>query len=304
MNKYPRIMVCLDRSDADMALIKAAKVLASNNDGPVIYFFHVLKSLEVPNEIYENYPNLAPIDESIEANIQADIDGVFGDFEVTTHIDIREGNPTEKILKWINEKDIDLLLMAKKPLQEGSGHHKDKIVNSAHCSVLIIPKSYDFKVPKNILISTDFSDASFNAFERAMMFAKRYGSSITAFHSYEVPTGYHTTGKTYEEFAEIMFRNAEEHFADFIAKADIGDVEVNALYELDEKGHPHKLIGEAVKRNLFDLIIIGSKGRTNFSSVLLGSVAAKLIKDEIQVPVLIVKNKAKNMDLLNAILQL
>jgi nucleotide-binding universal stress UspA family protein len=297
-------MVALDRSDADIALIKAAKVLASNNADTTIYFFHVLKSLEVPPEIYENYPNLAPIDEAIEANIQADIDSVFGDLEVTTQIDVREGNPTEKILKWINEKDIDLLLMAKKPLHEGSGHHKDKIVNAAHCSVLIIPQGYHFKVPKNILVSTDFSDASFYAFKQAMTFAKRYGSSITAFHSYEVPSGYHTTGKTYEEFADIMLKNAEEHFADFIAKADVGDIEVNALFELDEKGHPHKLMVEAVKRDLFDLIIIGSKGRTNFSSVLLGSVAAKLIKDEIQVPVLIVKKKAKNMDLLNAILQL
>ena len=305
MNNYDRLMVCLDRSDADVALLKAAKVFATQNEGLTIYFFHVIKSLEVPREIHEDYPDLlAPLDESIEANIQADIDSVFGDLNPTIHIDVREGNPTDKILKWINDKDIDVLMMGKKPLHEGSGHHKDKIINAAHCSVLIIPTTCDFQIPKSILVSTDFSEASFLAFERALFFAQKYDCTITCFHSYEVPMGYHSTGKSFEEFAEIMLHNAEIHFAEFIAEVDLKGVVVNALFELDKKDHPHKLILDAVNNGAFDLIVVGAKGRTNFSSVLLGSVTAKLIKDEIKIPVMIIKNEMKNMNLLQAILQL
>ena len=298
-------MVCLDQSEVDETLIKAASLFARSANAENIYFFHVVKSLELPDLVHEKYPDLiAPVDETIERDIKKRIDDNTGDLDVEISVDIREGNVTDQILKWASEKDIDLILLGKKPNDVGSGHHSDKIVNLAHCSVMLIPKISYVQFGSKILMPTDFSEASHEAFEKVIEFAKRANASVTCFHAYEVPTGYHTTGKTYEEFADIMKANAKEHFSEFMDGELTNGVEFNCIYELDKHGHPNKLISKVAKDIGADLIILGSKGRTGLSSVLMGSVAAKLIKADFDIPVLIVKGKHENLGLLKAILEL
>jgi nucleotide-binding universal stress UspA family protein len=305
MYKYKRLLVCLDRSETDKALYKAAKLFAQTRNAQSIYFLHVAKSLELPTGIHEKYPDLiAPIDETIEHDIRMTIDDFTRDAEIDISVDIREGNVTDQILKWSSEKDIDLILLGKKPHDIGSGHHSDKVVNAAHCSVMLIPQGFNVQNGSKILVPTDFSEASHEAFEKVIEFAKGNNASVICFHAYEVPTGYHTTGKTYDEFAEIMLQNAKEHYAEFLDSELTNGVHVECVYKLDKHGHPHKLIAQTAAELNVDLIVLGSKGRTGLSSVLLGSVAAKLIKTDFDIPVLIVKGKHENLGLLKALLEL
>lgn len=304
MDRLRRFLVALDRSDMDDYLIKAASVFADNHPDAQFYFFNVSPMLEIPVKVHEQYPDLiGPIDEAIGENIKADVKSQFNDL-AAVHIDVREGNPTDQILKFASEKDIDLMILGQKPRNEGSGHHKDKIVNASSCSVMVIPKGLNYEHPKNLLVSLDFSETSKFAFERALVYAKICESRITAFHCYEVPTGYHTTGKSYEEFAAIMESNAEEHFNEFIESMDLGDIEVKNLNLLDRDGNTPKLIMRAAEQTNSDVIIVGSKGRTSFSKVLLGSVAAKLLRAEFDIPVMIIKSHGKNMGFLKALLEL
>ena len=53
-----------------------------------------------------------------------------------------------------------------------------------------------------------------------------------------------------------------------------------------------------------DLIVIGSKGRTRAASLLLGSVAVKLLDMNCYMPMIIVKNQQKNMGFLQALFRL
>lgn len=305
MDRFRRFLVALDRSDMDSHLIKAALVFAKDNPGASFYFFHASPSLEIPEKVREQYPDLiAPIDETIEANIQMDVDEIFNGADVEIHIDVREGNPSDQILKYASEKEINLIILGKKPHSEGSGHHKDKIVNNASASVMIIPKGHDLDIPKHILVSVDFSEASKYAFERAFKFAKHHECRITCFHSYEVPTGYHTTGKSFEEFADIMEENSKDHFEEFIEPYDLEGVEVDNVNFLDKDGHSHEKILEAAKKTGADLIVVGSKGRTSLSKVLLGSVANKLLHSTFDLPVLVVKRSGKNLGFLEALLEI
>lgn len=298
-------MVCLDQSEADTALITAAKNFAQSPDALNIYFFTVVQSLELPQAVHEQYPDLiAPIDETIEKSIWDTLDSVFKGIEIDISVDVREGNVTDQILKWSSEKDMDLILMGSKPIESGSGHHREKVVNAAHCSVGIVPQHCVDVHVKRILLPTDFSSASREAFKKAENFAKVLEASITIFHSYEVPTGYHTTGKTYEEFADIMLGHAKNDCDQFISTNSTENVEINCAFALDKHGTPHELILKAANDIKADVVVLGSKGRTGLSSVLLGSVAAKLIKAECPIPVLIVKGKNENLGLLKAILQL
>ncbi|MFY9941798.1 MAG: hypothetical protein WAK57_06455 [Desulfobacterales bacterium] len=44
---------------------------------------------------------------------------------------------------------------------------------------------------------------------------------IYCLHVYSVPIGFYKTGKSYEEFAEIMKGHAQRDYMEFIKKADL-----------------------------------------------------------------------------------
>ncbi|MDA1120281.1 MAG: hypothetical protein O2887_07275 [Bacteroidetes bacterium] len=63
-----------------------------------------------------------------------------------------------------------------------------------------------------------------------------------------MPTGYHYTGKTFEEFSVIMKKNAEKSYTKFISKIDLKGVDVEAVYSLDKDEDPIELIKETAAR--------------------------------------------------------
>ena len=62
-------------------------------------------------------------------------------------------------------------------------------------------------------------------------------------------------------------------------------------------------IREAVDEQEADLLVLGSRGRTNSAAVLLGSVTEKMIRTT-DVPIVAVKKKGANLSFLDALLQL
>jgi len=304
MYSFKRLMVCLDQSDMDVTLIKAAAEYAKFGNADNIYFVTVVRSLQIPATVNDAYPDLnTPLDERIEQDMRNVIQNECKNVSCKFHFDILEGDPTHQIIRWAQVKEIDLIVLGKKQYHIGKGVTSRNIVNIVHCSALFVTANSRIE-PKLILLATDFSEASHLAYQKAVKIAKIVKANLTALHTYEVPTGYHATGKTYEEFAEIMLEHSKEDFDKFIAAEEQYLHEMNTEFLLDKHNHPDKLIEDYASTHHFDLIVIGSKGRTSLSSVLLGSIAAKVVESDIDVPILIVKSKEDNLDLIDAILQL
>jgi nucleotide-binding universal stress UspA family protein len=304
MYKFKRLLVCLDQSDMDDTLIKAAAEYATFGKADNMYFVTVVKSLEVPASVNKQYPDiLLPLDEKIEKDMHQRIKNAFENISCDFHFDVLEGDPTHQIIHWAQVKDIDLIILGKKQYHIGKGITSRNIVNIVHCSALFVTANCKIE-PKRILLPTDFSEASHLAFQKAVEIANLVKATLTCLHTYEVPTGFHATGKTYEEFANIMLHHSKEDFEEFIKDEDITMPEIKAEYLLDKQGQPNKLVSDFAHANNFDLVIIGSKGRTALSSILLGSVAAKLVVAEFEVPILVVKSKEENLKLLDAILRI
>ncbi|RLD24957.1 MAG: hypothetical protein DRI71_01000 [Bacteroidetes bacterium] len=304
MYKFKRLLICLDQSDMDDTLIKAAAEYATFGRADNMYFVTVVKSLQVPAAINKQYPDVfVPLDEGIEKEMNKRIENAFSDITCDCHFDVLEGDPTHQIIRWAQVKDIDLIIMGKKQYHIGKGITSRNIVNIVHCSVLFVTANSKIE-PKTILLPTDFSKASHLAFQKAVKIASLVNATLTCLHTYEVPTGFHATGKTYDEFAEIILHHSKEDFKEFIQEEDITMPDIKVEYLLDKHGHPNKIVGDYAQSHRFDLVVIGSKGRTALSSVLLGSVAAKLVDADFEVPILVIKSKEANLKLIDAILRL
>jgi hypothetical protein len=147
----------------------------------------------------------------------------------------------------------------------------------------------------------------------AVAFASAKGiDEIRCLHAYNVPIGYYKTGKSFEQFAEIMKGHAEKNYKNFLQTEvcqigsvcqikDLKGIKVTPLFILEKK--PAKAIEEVIKNHDIDLLVIGARGRHAGAGVLLGSVTEHQIRTT-TVPILAVKKKGTGMNLLDAILNL
>ena len=116
---------------------------------------------------------------------------------------------------WRN--DIDLVVMSRKPLEKSSGKLSEKLTRKAPCSVLMIPEGNESKITK-VAVAVDFSEHSADAMDVGIAFASAASiAEIVCLHVYNVPSGYYKTGKCYEQFAEVMKKNAEQNYQEFIS---------------------------------------------------------------------------------------
>ncbi|MDA0195614.1 MAG: universal stress protein [Bacteroidetes bacterium] len=230
------------------------------------------------------------------------VNAVFGESKVLRGVIVQEGHPMEKFTRLAKLKDADLLLLGRKKSLKGSGIVSSKIARNSHCSLLIVPQRPSMNISR-ILIPIDFSGHSKLSLEAVEQIARQTGAKIECVHIYEVPSGYHTTGKSYEEFAEIMKGHAVHDFENFIREGNFDEVP-HCTYLLHKRKKKCELINNLAHDIHSDMMVVGSRGRTSAAVVLMGSVAEKLTYLDNDIPLMIVKRKGENMDFLEAIMRI
>lgn len=307
MYKINRILVGLDISSGDKALIQYASQLTHIVGVNRVYFIHIANDLDLHADLVEKYPDLlAPIDENLRNQIDFNIKK-YHNFAAGVEYDIiiDEGNTKKQILKYIKQKDIDILVIGRKSNKIAELGLVKNLVRIAPCSVAVIPETIPETLRK-IAVPLDFSENSFMTLEVAEKLAEKFKSlKIEGFNIYEVPQGYSKTGKSYEEFKEIMRENAKKEAENFIKLHGLNLENLNVTYQCNDNDDS---IAESIyyfaKKIDADGIVIGSKGRNAFSSLLIGSMAEHLIDYVRSRPLLIIKEKREAMNLLEALKQI
>jgi nucleotide-binding universal stress UspA family protein len=297
-------MIGLDLTEMDDILIEKTIVFLKFLGIDKCYFVHVAKDLAIPQEILEKHPELlSPSDESIEAMI-ADKLKHF-DFPENIEIEIfaEEGeDQLEVLLRWALIKDVDLIIMGRKETLEGNGSLAKGIAKKAPCSILMLQEKRAAGLPKKIMVPTDFSDHTEMIYEFSERICKDLHAELIPVHIYQVPHGYSKTGKTFEEFSEIMKENANKDFKKFLHKNNHRDLDCH--FVLNESGDEGKLLLEEANKIDADMILLGSRGRTKSAAILLGSVAEKLVMVNNVLPMLIFKKKGETVGFFEALFRI
>ncbi|MCF1751003.1 universal stress protein [Mariniradius sediminis] len=307
MYQIKKLIVCLDQSDLDDTLVRFASFIAAVNQTKKIYFTNVIRNLQIPKEVLEEFPNL--IDNMVEerkAQMQEVVKRSFGkNDDVEFAFVVKEGQLSKKILKLAHEKSVDMIIVGRKVTLPGTGVVSQRLARRASCSLLIIPEN---SVPniKTLLVPSDFSDYSKDALEEAIMIVEKYGgkAEIVVQNVFTIPSGYHFTGKSYEEFTSIMLMHAEINYKKFIRKIDVKKVKITPVYTQDDDDDPVEEIIAKAKDIKADAIIIGAKGRTAATALFIGSMAERLIQLNDTFPLLVTRPKGKNAGILDYILEI
>ena len=169
------------------------------------------------------------------------------------------------------------------------GSVAEYVVRHAPCSVLATREHGEPGRYKNILVPVDFSPSSRHAIDLAAQVVEAGGAGITLLHVIELPVTY----------------SGEPHMAAFLT-----DLDKRATYMLEDWASALKSkvsvpvatrarIGRPGGQTLalldedptFDLVVMGSHGRTGLSRVFLGSVAEKVVRHA-QCPVLVARPRS------------
>lgn len=145
----------------------------------------------------------------------------------------------------------------------------------------------DFKEPQRILIPTDFSPCSQLAIDYGVMLARRIGASLHIVYVSEVPK---------ELIADYI--GDRKSFVDPDIRQRRLDLD-RALVQLREQGVTHctgeviagyaeDIILELARSGRYDLVVIGTHGRTGFKRLWLGSVAERVSRHS-AIPVVMVR---------------
>ncbi|WP_297338487.1 universal stress protein [Algoriphagus sp.] len=304
MKFFSKVMVGMDLTEMDDILIKKTIVFLEFLGVETCYFLHVSKDLALPDEIIQKYPNLvASGDETIEAMIQQKLEEHNFPKSITTEVIAEEGDhPLDTFLRWAKIKDVDLVIMGRKETLKGSGALANGVAKKAPCSVLLLQEKRPEGLPKKIMIPTDFSDHNHLIYSFGERVADELNAELIPVHFFEVPHGYSKTGKSFEEFAEIMKEHAKKDFKKFVAKHNLSELSCDFILN-DGEDIGELLLKEAHKLDV-DMFIMGSRGRTKSAAMLLGSTAEKLIAENNVLPMLIFKQKGENMGFFEALFKL
>jgi nucleotide-binding universal stress UspA family protein len=304
MKHFYKAMIGLDLTEMDDVLIKKTIVYLEFLGIEKCYFVHVAKSLTVPEEVLKKHPELSTAgDESIESVIQDKLKQYHFPESMEIEVFAEEGaHPLETLIRWAKIKDVDLMIMGRKEELPGTGSLAKSVAIKAPCSVLLLQERRPPGLPKKIMIPSDFSDHTDLIYDFGERISEELNAELIPVHLYEVPHGYSKTGKTYEEFAEIMKENAKQDFRNFIQKFNHKELDCKFVLN-DGQGQGKALLDEAQQLGA-DMILIGSRGKTKSAAILLGSVAEKLVIVNNILPMLIFKKKGETMGFFTALFKI
>jgi nucleotide-binding universal stress UspA family protein len=135
----------------------------------------------------------------------------------------------------------------------------------------------------NILVAVDGSESASKAFQRAIYLAQKCNSNLDLVHVVQCEVGGDSanTFEIIEDLKDKAMKMLEEYRIE-AAKNNVS-IQITIM-----QGDPAKVIIELAKAKSYDLIIMGTRGRSSFQELLIGSVSQKVMHHA-SCPVMVVR---------------
>ena len=135
----------------------------------------------------------------------------------------------------------------------------------------------------NILIAVDGSESASKAFRRSVYLAQKCNSKLDLVHVVQCEVG-GDSANTFEMIEELKDK-AKKILEEYRIEAVKNNVPIQITIM---QGDPATVIIELAKAKSYDLIIMGTRGRSSFQELLIGSVSQKVMHHA-SCPVMVVR---------------
>ncbi len=307
MDPLKKVLVCLDATEMDATLIQFATFVAQAESVESIHFVNVIMKTQLPSKLRKEFPDLmekALVDRRRELE-QKVIEHFDLTLDVKVKIAVEQGPlPSKQILDLANRHNIDVIVVGRKKNLRNNSVVTQRLARRASCSLLIVPEK-EYASVRKLMVATDFSKDSIGAMNAAVDMAMREVTrgnqvEVICHHSYQVPVGYHYTGKSFDQSAHVMEENARKRYKRFIRQIDTKDIRVTPSFALAKGDDLVTSIYETAINYQVDFVVIGGKGKTASTALFpIGTNTEKLISVDSEIPLLVVRSKHKNAGIID-----
>lgn len=147
---------------------------------------------------------------------------------------------------------------------------------------------------ERILAAIAFSDYCLTTFELAASLAERYDARLLAANvinvrDVEAVSTIEAMGYTVksEDYIAGIEQERLEHLKQFVSATGMPEDRLKMIFRV---GNPFDELMKIIREERVDLVVMGTKGRTDLPNVRVGSVAAKLFRHS---PVTVVSSRAR-----------
>ncbi len=212
----------------------------------------------------------------------------FGDIAQNVRVVIEEGNPVDRISEIAEREGCDLIVtgvardetLGRRLL----GATVERLVRISPVPVLIVKRRV-LNAYRNLMITTDFSEASVFALQSACELFP--DATKVLLHGYEVPFA---VSDTTDNFHEYLQQAEQREVNAFLERSGLDADKVKKVQTKVEHGNPVRLAESYVLSHDTDLTVIASHGRSALYELAIGSIANDLIQT-VDSDVLLVRNK-------------
>jgi nucleotide-binding universal stress UspA family protein len=150
---------------------------------------------------------------------------------------------------------------------------------------------------KKILVPTDFSTQAENALKVAAQLAKKHRCAIHLLHIIELPLQKVDPIIANNDLPEAIFfmKLARKHFETLLKNDYLKGITIHEHVEFNDI---FKSVFHVCEKHKIDLIIMGSKGSSGITEMLIGSNTEKVVRTS-EVPVLVIKKEHDTFDINN-----
>jgi len=279
------IVVGMDFSACSISALSQAVRIGAWNRTPV-HALHVIDTLALV-ELEQAYsPLIVGVQKSLEldareawARLQKDIPGTSdATFAVVT------ANPMTALVVACREHNAGLLVLGMHgpSSRAGVGALAGRCVRAAESDVLLIAegKSGPFK---RIVVGIDFSEHSRAALAMAMRFAAQDGSEVHAIHVFKGPWAglqFRPHPMADDPGAQAKYRDLLRANLEAFCRPERPEMQwTHPRFELVEASSHGSGIAEYLRTSGADLVMLGTRGKTNLRDVFLGSTAERVVRD-------------------------
>lgn len=280
--EYKHVLVGVDFSACSANALTEAVRLAAYDDAQVSVL-HVIDA-----EVMEYLTSHTVVDEAQTRSDTRDrleefINTHGGDYDRMEPI-LLQGHPFVELIKTIEAKKADLLILGARGQDDDDRHlgaMASKCLRKAPLPVLLTQDRLGEPF-QQLVCCVDFSKTSELAVKQAIHMAKLEQAALDFVHIYASPHTYQDSSSGYvfaglgdpEDFARIMKQNLINFLAPF--KEEAWELEVT--YSTVD----HLIVGQGIVDHLNaiegDLLVMGTRGRTGWKKLLLGTTAEHVLQ--------------------------
>ena len=239
--------------------------------------------------------------DALREQAQADAQAVGADWDRPDrfHVGVEEGIPSKVILNYIDEHDIDLVVMGthgRTGLRRFVlGSVSEHVLRESPVPVLVTratetPPALPYR---NVLVPTDGSDCANSALEHALSISSAYEATLHALNVVdEAAIRSSPGGGLPSGYLENLESVGEQTLASITQQAQEANVDVQTAVRRDRPGRG---IQAYAADNDVDLVVMGTHGRSGVERVLLGSTTEHVIR-KTDFPVLAIPGEESESD--------